>query len=237
MVSLGGDGTMLRALRLVQPHGVPVLGVNVGRLGFLAELDVPELPAALGAVDEGRYTIEPRVAVHAHFGDVVALAFNDIALFRFPGKPVAAVELRVGSHRFVRYAADAVIVATPTGSTAYSFSAGGPIVSPQVEGLLVMPVASHSAFNRAVLLSRGETIELDLLESSGPLAVEVDGTVAGTVGPAWARPRSTSGPAASSGSPTRPSWTAWCGPPHRARKRTQAGNEPRPGFVASGRGS
>jgi NAD+ kinase len=153
VVSLGGDGTMLRAMRLAQPTGVPVLGVNLGRLGFLAELDVPELDSALCAIDEHRFTVETRVAIRARFCGTSAIAF-------------------------VRYAADAVIVATPTGSTAYSFSASGPIVSPRAEGLLVVPSASHSAFNRAVFLSRDERLELEVLQGSGRLAVEVDGALA-----------------------------------------------------------
>ncbi len=109
------------------------------------------------------------------------LAFNDIALVREPGHASAAVGISTLGHPFVRYAADALIVATPTGSTAYSFSAGGPIVSPTVEGILVVPAAAHSSFNRALVLSADEELQLDLLPSSGRLAVEVDGGVAGWV--------------------------------------------------------
>jgi NAD+ kinase len=183
LISLGGDGTMLRALRLSQPTGVPVLGVNLGRLGFLAEIDVPDLPKALAEVDAGNSTVENRVAVQVDFDDATAYAFNDVAVVRYPGQPVAAVEVKVEGQPFVRYAADAIVVATPTGSTAYSFSAGGPIVSPRAEGLLVIPVAPHSAFNRAIFLSAGEPVALDLLPTSGRLAVEVDGLLAGTVEP------------------------------------------------------
>jgi NAD+ kinase len=183
LVSLGGDGTMLRAMRLSQPAGVPVLGVNLGRLGFLAEVDVPDLPAALAAVDAGRFTVESRVAAQVDFAGTTSYAFNDIALVRYPGHAVAAVEVWVAEQPFVRYAADAIVVATPTGSTAYSFSAGGPIVSPRAEGLLIIPVAPHSAFNRAVFLSAGEPLGLHLLGSSGRLAVEVDGQLAGEVQP------------------------------------------------------
>ena len=183
LISLGGDGTMLRALRLSQPTGVPVLGVNLGRLGFLAEIDVPDLPKALAEIDAGNSTVETRVAVQVDFDDATAFAFNDVAVVRYPGQPVAAVEVKVEGQPFVRYAADAIVVATPTGSTAYSFSAGGPIVSPRAEGLLVIPVAPHSAFNRAIFLSAGEPVGLDLLQTSGRLAVEVDGLLAGTVEP------------------------------------------------------
>ncbi|MFJ6215845.1 NAD(+)/NADH kinase [Streptomyces sp. NPDC092296] len=183
IVSLGGDGTMLRAMRLAATGHAPVLGVNVGRLGFLAEVDIPEVQAALSAIDEQRFTVEPRSGVRADSGGRHELAFNDIVLARIPGNRSAAVGVQVDGHPFVRYAADAVIVATPTGSTAYSFSAGGPIVSPSAEGLLVTPVAPHSAFNRALYLSAGEKLVLTVLPHSGELAVEADGRVVGHVGP------------------------------------------------------
>jgi NAD+ kinase len=184
LVSLGGDGTMLRTMRLIAGRNTPVLGVNLGRLGFLAEIDVDELPGALSAIDEHRYSVEPRMAVRADLPTgVTVTAFNDIALVRVPGHGSAAVAISVQQHPFVRYAADAVIVATSTGSTAYSFSAGGPIVSPMVEGLLVVAAAAHSTFNRALVLSADEELALDLLRTSGPLAVEVDGQVATYLSP------------------------------------------------------
>lgn len=183
VVSLGGDGTMLRAMRLADGERAPVLGVNLGKLGFLAEVDVPDLPAALSAIDAHDFTVEPRLAVDASFQGRTVTAFNDIAVVRVPGDGSARVAVRVAGQPFVSYAADAVIVATPTGSTAYSFSAGGPITSPSVEALLVTPAAPHSAYSRGVVLSVRDEVELDLLPSSGRLAVEVDGQVAGYVEP------------------------------------------------------
>jgi len=183
VVSLGGDGTMLRAMRIADGQRAPVLGVNLGKLGFLAEVDVPDLPEALTAIDDHEFTIEPRLAVDAMLGDRTVTAFNDVAVVRVPGDGSAVVAVRVGGQRFVSYAADAVIVATPTGSTAYSFSAGGPITSPSVEALLVTPAAPHSAWSRGVVLSVHDTVELEMLPTSGRLAVEVDGEVAGYVGP------------------------------------------------------
>ncbi|WP_438803348.1 NAD(+)/NADH kinase [Frankia gtarii] len=178
LVSLGGDGTMLRAMRLADGRAAPVLGVNLGRLGFLTEVDVPELAAALSAIDRNEYTVEPRLAVDARIGAVTVSAFNDVAVVRVPGHGgSAAVALRVDGRPFVRYAADAVVVSTPAGSTAYSFSAGGPIVSPSVEALLVTPAAPHSAFNRGVVLSIRDALALDVLPGSARLAVEVDGRV------------------------------------------------------------
>ncbi|TVZ06911.1 NAD(+)/NADH kinase [Trebonia kvetii] len=177
IVSLGGDGTMLRAMRLADGNRAPVLGVNLGKLGFLAEVDVPGLPEALSAIDRKEFTVEPRMAIDATVGTSELTAFNDVAAVRVPGEGSAVVEVRVAGQLFVSYAADAVIVATPTGSTAYSFSAGGPIMSPSVEALLVTPAAPHSAYNRGVVLSVADPVALELLPSSGRLAIEVDGRV------------------------------------------------------------
>jgi NAD+ kinase len=181
LVSLGGDGTMLRAMRLADRQRGPVLGVNLGKLGFLAEVDVPDLPGALSAIDNEDFTTESRLAVDAVIDGQVVTAFNDVAVVRFPGEPTAVVAVRAAGHPFVSYAADAVVVATPTGSTAYSFSAGGPIVSPAVEALLVTPAAPHSAYNRGLVLSVQDSLVLEILPASGPLAVEVDGQVAAQV--------------------------------------------------------
>ncbi len=183
VVSLGGDGTMLRAMRIADRQRAPVLGVNLGKLGFLPEVDVPDLPAALSAIDAHEFTVEPRLAVDAVVGDQVMTGFNDVAVVRYPGQPTALVTVRAGGQPFVSYAADAVVVATPAGSTAYSFSAGGPIVSPGVEALVVTPAAPHSAYNRGLVLSVLDSLELELLAGSGRLAVEVDGQVAANVSP------------------------------------------------------
>lgn len=183
LVSLGGDGTMLRAFRLAIDKRIPVLGVNLGRLGFLAEVDVPELDGALSAIDDHRFTVEKRSGLCATIDGQDSVAFNDIALVRVPGHGMTEVLLHVEGHPFVEYAADAVVVATPTGSTAYNFAAGGPIVSPRAEGLLVTPAAPHSAFNRALFLSSGEKLALEVMPGSGEVAVEADGRLIGQVRP------------------------------------------------------
>src|SRR6201982_760442 len=175
VVRLGGDGPMLRAMRLADTQRAPVLGVNLGKLGFLAEVDVPDLPDALSAIHDHAYTTEPRPAVDAVIGNQVVTAFNDVAVVRYPGRPTGLVAVRAAGHPFVSYAADAVVVATPTGSTAYSFSAGGPIVSPSVEALLVPPAAPHSGYDRGLVLSIQDSLTLEVLPTSGRLAVEGDG--------------------------------------------------------------
>ncbi|GAA1580251.1 NAD(+)/NADH kinase [Actinoplanes couchii] len=186
LVSLGGDGTMLRTMRLVEGRETPVLGVNVGRLGFLAEVDLPALNEALTAIDEHDYKVETRTAVRTVLPDGREVsAFNDVALVRVPGEGLAAVGIRVEGSGFVNYAADAVIVSTPTGSTAYSFSAGGPIVSPNVEALIVSAAAAHSSFNRSLVLDTSEQLSLDVLPTSGRLAIEVDGIIEGYATPGY----------------------------------------------------
>jgi NAD+ kinase len=183
MVSLGGDGTMLRAMRLADRQAFPVLGVNLGKLGFLAEVDVPDLADALSAIENHEFTTEPRLAVDAIIGGKAITAFNDVAFVRFPGQKTAAVAVEAAGRPFVSYAADAIVVATPTGSTAYSFSAGGPIVSPGVEALLVTPAAPHSAYNRGVVVAVDDQLTLNILASSGRLAVEADGILSANVAP------------------------------------------------------
>lgn len=178
LVALGGDGTVLRAMRLGGPSAVPVLGVNLGKLGFLAEVDVPDLAAALTAISERHFTIEGRPALSATIGNESFRAFNDLVLVRVPGHGNADIDLAVQGAHFVSYAADAVIVATPTGSTAYNFSAGGPIIDPSVAGVVVTPSSSHSVFNRSIIINPSHHLSLTLMPSAGRLAVEVDGQVA-----------------------------------------------------------
>jgi NAD+ kinase len=184
LVALGGDGTVLRAMRLADGNAVPVLGVNLGKLGFLAEVDAVDLAAALTAISEHGYALEGRSALDASIDGQRFTAFNDVVVVRVPGSGNAHIELAVQGHPFVSYAADAVIVATPTGSTAYNFSAGGPIVDPLMDAIVVTPSAPHSVFNRSIMVEPSQCIlSLRLLESSGPLAVEIDGRVTTHIAP------------------------------------------------------
>jgi NAD+ kinase len=183
LIALGGDGTVLRAMRLSDGRHTAVLGVNLGKLGFLAEVDVPDVPSALDAIGRQDHQLEPRAALDAVIGPDRFSAFNDIVVVRVPGQGPADVALIVQGHHFVSYSADAVIVSTPTGSTAYNFSAGGPIVAPSLAGILVTPSAPHSVFNRSVVADRRHALALRVLPSSGHLAVEADGEVVTHVGP------------------------------------------------------
>jgi NAD+ kinase len=177
LISLGGDGTMLGALRLVAGRPVPVLGVNLGNLGFLVEVEPHELDAALDRLDSGDYTIEEHSAAVLTDGGDDSIAFNDIALGSVPGEGAVQASLTVMGRASGRYRCDALVIATPIGSTAYSYAAGGPLVSPMLDALIISPVAPISGISRPAVISAHEPIGLELLEGSGQLALQVDGTI------------------------------------------------------------
>jgi NAD+ kinase len=177
LISLGGDGTMLGALRLAAGRPVPILGVNLGSLGFLVEVEPQELDAALDRLDTGAYTIEEHSAAVLTDGGDESIAFNDIALGSVPGEGAVQASLTVMGRPSGRYRCDALVIATPIGSTAYSYAAGGPLVSPMLDAVIVSPVAPISGISRAAVISAHEPIGLELLEGSGQLALQVDGTI------------------------------------------------------------
>jgi NAD+ kinase len=185
VLALGGDGTMLGAMRLAAPDGVPVLGVNLGRLGYLTEVDSAHLEGALSTLATGDYAVETRTGLAlAPLEDLAGqIAYNDVVLTRVPGRGQAALALRIDGELLVRYASDGVISATPRGSTAYAFAAGGPLVSPRAQGMIVMPDAPHGLFNRAVVLSESEGLGIEVLPTSAPVSIERDGRLLGHAEP------------------------------------------------------
>lgn len=180
-VSLGGDGTFLRAAHLCRDRGVPVLGINAGRLGFLAEVERDDLGGALEAVVEERYTVMERptlrVTVETGDGDRVhhGWALNEVSVEKTARQRLLLMDVRVSGTMFARVPADALVVATATGSTAYALSAGGPIVSPEVEATLVVPVAPHTLFDRTLVAGPSELVRVDVLAEQEPAVVSCDG--------------------------------------------------------------
>ncbi len=185
-VSLGGDGTMLRTTHLCAPEKVPVLGVNAGHLGYLSHVDPDDLEVALGEWAAGALDVEHRmlldITIEANGTTTRALALNEVVIERAEAGHTVAVEADIGGRRFTRYLADGVIVATPTGSTAYSLSAGGPIVEPDFEALLLTPVAAHMVFDRSMVLAPTTEVRLTVAGYRTG-AVTVDGRTIGTVEP------------------------------------------------------
>jgi NAD+ kinase len=177
VVSLGGDGTMLGALRLVARQPVPVLGVNLGDLGFLVEVEPEELPHALDRLERGDFTIEEHSGLWLGPDADEAVAFNDLAFVRVPGDGVVEASLAVGGQRMGRYRCDGLVVSTSIGSTAYAYSAGGPLVSPALDAVVVAALAPMAGICRPLITSADEPIRLTLQQDSGCPAIEVDGTV------------------------------------------------------------
>ncbi|GAA2620141.1 NAD(+)/NADH kinase [Dactylosporangium fulvum] len=185
VIALGGDGTMLGAMRLMADRPVPVLGVNHGNLGFLVEVSPGELASALARLADGDFTVEQHGCLEVDAGRrelKTRLGFNDVVLAREGRAGAVSVDLRVNDVQYGYYRADAVVVSTPTGSTAYNYAAGGPVLSPSSGALVVTPVAPLSGISRPVVLGAEDHVTLAVSADSAPIAVDVDGTQAGALG-------------------------------------------------------
>ncbi|MGK7930968.1 MAG: NAD(+) kinase [Microcystaceae cyanobacterium] len=164
-IILGGDGTVLSAARQLAPCGVPLLTVNTGHMGFLTEIYLNQLPQALEKVLKGDYHIEDRtmLTVQLFREESVlweALSLNEMVIHREPLTSMCHFEIQIGRHAAVDIAADGVIISTPTGSTAYSLSAGGPVVTPDVPVLQLAPICPHSLASRALVFSETEQVRI-----------------------------------------------------------------------------
>lgn len=186
-VCLGGDGTFLRAVELVGRHGVPVLGVNVGHLAYLAQVEPDEMDLTLDRFLAGDDLVQERmlleVLLHPADGEprVVRYALNE-AVIRSAGAHVVHLEVSIGGELFTTFAADALLVATPTGSTAYNLSARGPIVAPELKAIIVTPVAPHQLFDRSLVIGPEDEVRLELL-GWRPGRLQCDGIDAAAIAP------------------------------------------------------
>lgn len=185
-VSLGGDGTMLRTVALVAHEGVPVIGVNVGQLGYLSEVEPPGIRMALKRFLAGSYEVEERmmleaeVEADAYEGPPRHLALNEAVLEKTPMGHTVRLGVSVDGETFTPYAADGLIVATATGSTAYAFSARGPIVEPTHRCLLLTPVSPHMLFDRSLIFDPSARLRIEVL-GHRPATLSVDGSNLGTL--------------------------------------------------------
>jgi NAD+ kinase len=167
LLVLGGDGTFLRAAELARPAGVPMLGVNLGHVGFLAEAEPSRFADTVEAIVNREYDVEERVTVDAEvrIDGVVratAWALNEASLERTNRERMLEVGVAVDGRPLLRFGCDGVLCSTPTGSTAYAFSAGGPIMWPDVDALLVVPNAAHALFARPIIVAPGSVVDIDL---------------------------------------------------------------------------
>jgi NAD+ kinase len=177
---LGGDGTLLRAAALAVRAGVPLLGVNLGRLGFLAELERGELESALDRICERGFEIETRMTLEGEVaigGEIVDrfTAVNDVIVSKVAPGRLVTLDVAIAGERFTTFSADGLIVSTPTGSTAYSFSAHGPVVSPKLDCLILTPVSPHMLFDRAIVVGREEEIAITVKPDPDVVSLSADG--------------------------------------------------------------
>lgn len=181
MLTLGGDGTFLRAARFVDGHSIPILGVNLGRLGFLTCCGADELDATLVRFARGDYTLEDRTALVATVLDdqggerARCFALNDVVLHKGGYARVVSLRVAANGEAVASYAADGVVVATPTGSTAYNLSAGGPVVFPTLACIVVTPISAHTLAIRPLVLPAGEEVRIQADAGPDELLVTVDG--------------------------------------------------------------
>ena len=188
LLTLGGDGTLLRGARLVNLQPVPILGVNLGRLGFLTCCPADQLQQALMRFARGDYTAENRMVIDARVADAQGrergrwFALNDIVLHKGGFARVVSLRVAANGETIAVYGADGVVLSTPTGSTAYSLSAGGPVVYPTLETIVVTPISAHTLAIRPVILPASTVVTVQAEDSPEELLVTIDGQVGANFG-------------------------------------------------------
>jgi NAD+ kinase len=180
LVAVGGDGTMLRASHLCAPSGLPILGINTGRVGFLIQVDGKEWRPSLELLLKGEYWIEQRMMLRVELrrsGDSLGIwhALNEAVVTRGPSVRPVRLSASVDGRLLANYTADGLIAATPTGSTAYALAAGGPILPPDLRNMLLVPIAPHLSVDRAVVLAEGASVGITL--RSGDAVLSIDGQI------------------------------------------------------------
>lgn len=181
VMTFGGDGTLLATARILMGSDVPIMGINVGRLGFLAEFPIAQLDEAIMDIIKGNYRIVDRTTLSVKFGEVSSVALNEILIERSNEAKMIAVRAFVNENHVADYRADGIIVATPTGSTAYSLAAGGPIIAPSANALCLTPIAPHMLTLRPLIIDDSSEIRFEPLYDTTTAHVVADGSILGSV--------------------------------------------------------
>ena len=189
VIAIGGDGTMIYASRLTREFGTPILGVNRGRLGFLADITPEDMFTSVDHVLQGNYTTDSRLLLEARLSrgsgnQEIAYALNDVVLQRRETGRMVDFETRIASQYVNTHSGDGLIVATPTGSTAYALSCGGPIIEPQLDAVVVVPICPHTLTDRPIVIAADQSVEVSLLQRDDTKAeITVDGFSMGDIWP------------------------------------------------------
>ncbi len=164
VIVLGGDGTMLRAAHAIGDHDIPILGINLGTMGFLTEIEVGNVYIALDRLLDNDFTIESRMMVEGKVKDKIYHSLNDVVITRAGFSRIIGLSIYVNNQILDTYEADGVIVATPTGSTGYNLSAGGPIISPKSKAIVVTPISPHSLTAKSVVFDSSDNIQIEIVK-------------------------------------------------------------------------
>lgn len=174
-ISMGGDGTILRLLQKYQKFDIPIIGINVGHLGFMADIPSSDIYPSLNDLLEGAYEIENRIVLNADLQGNKGCAVNDVVIHRASNPNLVELAIKVDGGHINTFEADGIIIATPNGSTAYSLAAGGPILVPRLDALVLTPICPHTISNRPIVLSPNYEIEIQYLSPYDPIEVVLDG--------------------------------------------------------------
>ncbi len=175
LISMGGDGTILRLMRRYSHLNAPILGINLGHLGFMADVPVADIYPSLSDLLAGAYTIDQRLILEGSQGKKTVLAVNDIVIHRSSNYSLVELAIQIDGVYVNTFVADGVIIATPNGSTAYSLAAGGPILSPRLDAVVITPICPHTISNRPIVLTADHRIEIQYLSHYDPVEVRSDG--------------------------------------------------------------
>jgi len=176
IISMGGDGTILRLVHQYEQLDAAFLGINMGHLGFMADVPIPEIYPALQDLLNGAYKIEERLAIQGeNLRGERCFAVNDMVIHRAANPSLIEVAIHVDGLYLNTFEADGLVIATPNGSTAYSLAAGGPIISPSIEAIVITPICPHTISNRPIVLPAGCEVQIQYLSEYGPVEIRADG--------------------------------------------------------------
>lgn len=173
VIAIGGDGTLLKCARFYAPYKVPVLGINIGRLGFLAQVNTDEIDSCIEKLISGQYKIEKRMMLSAQDDSVLAL--NDIVIKGDSFSRTSKLFLSINDKIVCDYLADGIIVSTPTGSTAYTLSAGGPVIVPDIDAMVIVPICAHTLTSRPLVIPAGDVVKITSCSNCNSLRLAADG--------------------------------------------------------------
>jgi NAD+ kinase len=178
LIAMGGDGTLLRITHHFQFLEAPILGINLGHLGFMADVPVEDILASLTDLLEGKFSIDERLALQANVGPDLLYAVNDIVIHRAQNHSLIELAISTGGIYINTFVADGVVIATPNGSTAYSLAAGGPILSPSLDAIALTPICPHTISNRPIVLPSHHTLEVQYISGYPEIEIRADGLTA-----------------------------------------------------------